>query len=203
MLWAMMAITNSQIRAAITGWLSVPTKASGEAPETLRSTRNRHKAPNIRPKLISPPAPQGLKPMPWAASSPGMIRENAVAASITPAPKPSSVSAKATGMLRMTNTGTAPRAVPNAHSAPPSRARSIRGSRPSQAMPCASSNAVPTSNSKVPIARRNRRTLLTDNTCERIPDRLTSRLRDNDVLLPPSRRRCRRHRCIQGDGSGI
>ncbi|MNH46115.1 hypothetical protein D3C79_1087690 [compost metagenome] len=64
MLWAMMAMTNSQIRAAITGWLSVPTKASGEAPETLRSTRNRHKAPNIKPKLIRPPAPQGLKPIP-------------------------------------------------------------------------------------------------------------------------------------------
>ncbi|MNC45629.1 hypothetical protein D3C75_946060 [compost metagenome] len=186
MLWAMMAITNSQIRAAITGWRSVPTSASGEAPETLRSTRNRHRAPNITPKLIRPPAPQGLKPMDWAAPNPGMIRENAVAASITPAPKPSNVSANATGMLRMTSTGTAPSAVPSAHNAPPSRARSMRGSRSSQARPRATSSAAPASISKLPSARRNRRTLLTDITSERIPVRLTSGLRGNGVAPAPN-----------------
>ncbi|MNE52558.1 hypothetical protein D3C80_1472330 [compost metagenome] len=186
MLWAMMAMTNSQMRAAITGWLSVPTSASGEAPDTFRSTRNRQSAPNNKPKLIRPPAPQGLKPMDWAAPRPGMIRENAVAASITPAPKPSSVSASATGMLRMTSTGTAPNAVPSAHNAPPSRARNIRGSRSSQARPRATNSAVPASKSKVPSARRNRRTLLTDITSERIPVRLTSGLQRSDVPLPPS-----------------
>ncbi|MOA29822.1 hypothetical protein D3C78_1508600 [compost metagenome] len=164
----------------------MPTSASGEAPDTLRSTRNRHSAPNSKPKLIRPPAPQGLKPMDWAASNPGIIRENAVAASITPAPKPSSVSASATGMLRMTSTGTAPNAVPSAHNAPPSRARNIRGSRSSQARPRATSSAVPASNSKVPSARRNRRTLLTDITSARIPVLLTSGLRGNGVPLPPS-----------------
>ncbi|MNP34867.1 hypothetical protein D3C76_1281740 [compost metagenome] len=135
MLWAMMAMTNTQIRAAITGCWAVPTSASGEAPETFRSTRYRQKAPNNKPKLTNPPAPHLPRPMAWAASSPGMISEKAVAASITPAPKPSRVSASATGMLRITSTGTAPRAVPRAHSAPPSSARNMRGSRSSQAIP--------------------------------------------------------------------
>ncbi|MNP30447.1 hypothetical protein D3C76_1235190 [compost metagenome] len=98
-----------------------------------------------------------------------MIKEKAIAANITPAPKPSNVSANATGMLRITSTGTAPSAVPNAHRAPPSSARIMRGSRSSQAIPCATSKALPTSSNRVPRARRNRRTPLTDITSVRIP----------------------------------
>ncbi|WP_240997766.1 hypothetical protein, partial [Pseudomonas viridiflava] len=36
-----------------------------------------------------PPAPHGVNPRPSAAARPGTISENTVAASITPAPKPS------------------------------------------------------------------------------------------------------------------
>ena len=83
---------------------------------------------------------------------PGTISEKAVAASITPAPKPNKVSLTATGIFRITSTGTAPSAVPNAHNAPPCSARSSLGSRSSQTSPLATSKAVPANNKSVPKA---------------------------------------------------
>ncbi|MNL45946.1 hypothetical protein D3C87_1686260 [compost metagenome] len=152
MLWAMIANTNSQIRGGITGCSAVPTSNSGEAPETLRSTRNNPKAPSMMPKHIRPLAAHGVMPRFSAAAIPGTISENAVAASITPAPKPSKESLSAWGMCRITNTGTAPSAVPRAQIAPPCNARDSFGSRSSHSSPCATSKLMPASSSSDPTA---------------------------------------------------
>ena len=53
--------------------------------------------------------------------------------------------------------------------------------------------AVPTKSSKVPRARRNKRTLLMDNTSERIRQALTPERQRNGALLRPNRPRCRTH----------
>ena len=152
MLCATIAITNNQMRGAMTGSPGRLTKTSGPAPETLRSTRNRQNAPSRIPTLISPLADQGDKPRLCAAAMPGTISEKAVAASITPAPKPNKVSLTATGIFRITSTGTAPSAVPNAHNAPPCSARSSLGSRSSQTSPLATNRAVPANSKSVPKA---------------------------------------------------
>ncbi|MNG06015.1 hypothetical protein D3C84_892340 [compost metagenome] len=161
MLWAMMANTNSQIRGGITGCSTVPTSISGDAPDTLRSTRNSPNAPSMMPKLIRPLAAQGVSPRFSAAVIPGTISENAVAASITPAPKPSSVSLTVWGMRRITNTGTAPKAVPRAQIAPPCSARISFGSRSSQTSPWAPNKVMPASSNSDPNAQRNIRPLPT------------------------------------------
>ena len=83
---------------------------------------------------------------------PGTISENAVAASITPAPKPSNVSLSAKGMRRITNTGTAPSAVPSAQMAPPCNARDSLGSRFSHSSPWAASKVMPASSNSDPTA---------------------------------------------------
>ncbi|MCY1432351.1 hypothetical protein D9M71_483440 [compost metagenome] len=152
MLWAMMANTNSQMRGAMTGRSRVPTRLSGLTPETFRSTRNNPNAPSIMPKLISPLDAQGDSPSPSAAEMPGTISENAVAASITPAPKPSKVSLSICGIRRITNTGTAPSAVPKAQIAPPCSARSNFGSRSSHASPWATKRLIPASSNSDPNA---------------------------------------------------
>ncbi|MNL21813.1 hypothetical protein D3C87_1431210 [compost metagenome] len=148
----MMANTNSQIRGGITGCSTVPTSISGDAPDTLRSTRYSPNAPSMMPKLIRPLAAQGVSPRFSAAAIPGTISENAVAASITPAPKPSSVSLTAWGICRITNTGTAPNAVPSAQIAPPCNARNSFGSRSSHASPWATNNVMPANSNSDPIA---------------------------------------------------
>ncbi len=104
------------------------------------------------PKLMRPLAAQGVGPNCSAAAMPGTISENAVAASITPAPKPSSESLTAWGMRRMTSTGTAPSAVPKAQSPPPSSARSSLGSRSSHARPLATNNVIPANSNNDPKA---------------------------------------------------
>ncbi|MNN77350.1 hypothetical protein D3C81_1938050 [compost metagenome] len=104
------------------------------------------------PRHIRPLAAHGLMPRFSAAAMPGMISENAVAASMTPAPKPSSESLSAWGMRRITSTGTAPSAVPRAQIAPPCNARDSRGSRSSQASPCATSKLMPASSNSDPNA---------------------------------------------------
>lgn len=83
---------------------------------------------------------------------PGTINENAVAASITPAPNPSKVSLSACGMRRITSTGTAPSAVPKAQMAPPCKARNSRGSRFSQCKPWATSKLIPANSNSEPAA---------------------------------------------------
>lgn len=106
----------------------------------------------MMPKLIRPLDAQGDSPSFSAAAIPGTINEKAVAASITPAPNPNRVSLSASGILRMTNTGTAPSAVPRAQTAPPCNARNKRGSRSSQDKPWATSNAVPANSNSEPNA---------------------------------------------------
>src|SRR5471032_638257 len=166
MLWAMIAITNSQIRGAITGCSDLPLRL--EPLDTLWSTTNKPMAPSRMPKLITAPAPQGVNPMALAASSPGTISENAVAASMMPAPNPSSPSDTATGIPLITSTGTAPSAVPRAAIEPPSNARINLGSRFNQAMPCMTSSAVPNNSRSEPNARRINRPLLIASISERI-----------------------------------
>ncbi|MNP64467.1 hypothetical protein D3C76_1599660 [compost metagenome] len=106
----------------------------------------------MMPKQITPLAAHGVIPRFSAAAMPGTISENAVAASITPAPKPSSVSLSVWGIRRITSTGTAPSAVPRAQIAPPCNARDSRGSRSSHANPCATSKLMPASSSSDPNA---------------------------------------------------
>ncbi|MNS44260.1 hypothetical protein D3C72_766990 [compost metagenome] len=83
---------------------------------------------------------------------PGTISENAVAASITPAPKPSNVSLSVCGIRRITSTGTAPSAVPRAQIAPPCNARNSLGSRFSHSSPWATSKVMPANSNSDPTA---------------------------------------------------
>ncbi|MNE36250.1 hypothetical protein D3C80_1300540 [compost metagenome] len=148
----MIANTNSQIRGGTTGCSRVPTSICGVAPDTLRSTTNSPNAPSMMPRQIRPLDAQGVSPRLSAAAIPGTISENAVAASMTPAPKPSKVSLSATGIRRMTSTGTAPKAVPSAQIAPPCSARINFGSRLSHARPWATSKVEPANNKSAPTA---------------------------------------------------
>src|SRR5690606_7854265 len=67
--------------------------------------------------------PDNHGPAPWcsAAMIPGKASENALAASITPAPKPSIVSCARCEILRVKSAGSAPMAVAAAAALPPNK----------------------------------------------------------------------------------
>ncbi|MNV32217.1 hypothetical protein D3C71_1235480 [compost metagenome] len=89
-------------------------------------------APNRMAAPTVSPAPQG--PMPWlsAAAMPGATSENALAASMTPAPKPNMLSWTFCGMVRANRMGKVPSAVAAAATRPPSKASATCGARTSR-----------------------------------------------------------------------
>jgi hypothetical protein len=106
---------------------------------------------------ITPPAaqlPPPNTPTCLAACSPGMISEKALAASITPAPKPNSVSCSRSGSRCENSTGSVPSAVASAATEPPTKALHTSGSARTNCQNCDATTSTPAATMARPIHSR-------------------------------------------------